>query len=79
MKPLDIENTAFNAKYGQFEYSVMPMGLRNATATLKLLMNRIFYDFIDDFLVVYKDDLRIFNKSETEHLEDLNGILSRLS
>ena len=62
MNPDDIEKTAFNTKYGQFEYLVMPMGLCNAPATFQSLMNRIFYDCFDVFLVVYMDDLLIFSK-----------------
>ncbi len=46
VRPEDIEKTAFNTKYGQFEYLVMPMGLCNARATFQSLMNRIFYDCV---------------------------------
>lgn len=74
----DVEKTAFNTKYGQFEYLVMPMGLCNAPATFQSLMNRIFYNCIDVFLVVYMDDLLIFSKNEADHLEHLDIVLSRL-
>ena len=62
VKPEDIEETPFNTKNGQFQYLVMPMGLCNAPATFQILRNQLFYDFIDDFLVVYMDDLLIFRK-----------------
>ena len=52
VKPEDIEKTSFNTEYGQFEYLVMPMGLCNAPATFQSLINAIFYDCIDDFLVM---------------------------
>ena len=78
VKKEDIEKTAFNTKYGQFEYLVMPMGLCNAPATFQSLMNRIFYDCIDVFMVVYMDDLLIFSKDEHSHLEHLRIVLSRL-
>jgi hypothetical protein len=42
----------------------MPMGLCNAPATFQTLMNNTFYDCIDDFLLVYMDDLLIFSKNE---------------
>ena len=77
-KPEDIEKTAFNTKYGQFEYLVMPMGLCNAPATFKSLMNRIFYDCLDVFMVVHMDDLLIFSKDEKSHLKHLNIVLSGL-
>lgn len=78
VKPTDIEKTAFNTKYGQFEYLVMPMGLCNAPATFQSLMNQIFYDCVDVFMVVYMDDLLIFSKDEKSHLEHLDIVLSRL-
>ena len=78
VKPEDIEKTAFNTKYGQFEYLVMPMGLCNAPATFQTLMNQIFYDCIDVFLVVYMDDLLVFSKTEEEHFRNLETVLERL-
>ena len=78
VRPEDVEKTAFNTKYGQFEYLVMPMGLCNAPATFQSLMNRIFYDCIDKFLVVYMDDLLIFSKDEESHLHHIETVFSRL-
>lgn len=78
VRPEDIEKTAFNTKYGQFEYLVMPMGLCNAPATFQTLMNRIFYDCIDVFMVVYMEDLLVFSKTGKEHLQHLEIVLSRL-
>ena len=63
---------------GQFEYLVMPMGLCNAPATFQTLMNQIFYDCIDVFLVVYMDDLLVFSKTEEEHFRNLETVLERL-
>ena len=78
VNPDDIEKTAFNTKYGHFVYLVMPMGLCNAPATFQSLMNRIFYDCVDVFLVVYMDDLLIFSKDEESHIKHLNTVLCRL-
>jgi hypothetical protein len=75
LRPEDIEKTAFNTKYGQFEYLVMPMGLCNAPATFQTLMNNIFYD---DFLVVYMDDLLILSKNEEDHMRHVERVLQRL-
>ena len=48
-RPDHIEKTAFDNKYGQFEYLVMPMVLCNAPVTFQSLMNRVSYDSIDVF------------------------------
>lgn len=83
----DIEKTAFKTRYGHFEYLVMPMGLRNGPATFQSVMNRIFDDCIDVFVIitktsytimVYMDDLLIFSRNEKEHLRHLEIVLSRL-
>jgi hypothetical protein len=52
LRPEDIEKTAFNKKYGQFEYLVKPMGLCNAPETFQKLIINIFYECIDELMVV---------------------------
>lgn len=74
VRPNDVDKTAFNKKYGQYEYLVMPIRLCNAPATFQSLMNRIFYDCIDMFLVVSMDDLL-----EVSHIQHLETVLKRLS
>jgi len=78
VRDIDVEKTAFNTKYGQFEFLVMPMGACNSPATFQTLMNQIFHDCIDDFLVVYIDDLLIFSKDRESHLTHLEIVLKRL-
>ncbi len=78
VRPEDIEKTAFNTRYGRYEYLVMPMGQCNGPATFQSLMNQIFYDCIDVFMVVYMDDLLVFSKDENSHIKHLNSVLSRL-
>jgi Reverse transcriptase (RNA-dependent DNA polymerase) len=56
----------------------MPRGLCNAPATFQTLMNNIFYDFIDDFLVVYMDYFLIFSKNEEDHMRHVDKVLQRL-
>lgn len=78
IKQKDIEKTAINTKYGQFEYLVMPMGLCNAPATSVTLMSSVLKEFIDHFCVVYMDDILIYSKWKDEHYKHLELILGRL-
>lgn len=76
--PEDVEKTAFNTKYGHYEFLVMPMGLRNSPATIQTLRNEIFYDEIDDYVVIYLDDILIYSNSREEHLQHLRTVLTKL-
>lgn len=75
----DIKKTAFNTKLGHYEFLVMPMGLCNAPATFQTLMNSIFEDCIDDFMVVYIDDLLVFSRNKEDHYNHIEIVLKRLA
>ena len=74
----DIPKTAFTTRYGLYEFTVMPFGLSNAPATFMRLMNEVLVDFLDEFVVVYLDDILIFSKDETQHAVHLESVLQRL-
>jgi hypothetical protein len=63
----DIPKTAFHTQYGLYEYTVMSFRLANAPAYFMFLMNKVFMEYLDKFIVVFIDDILIFSKMEEEH------------
>jgi hypothetical protein len=74
----DIEKTAFCTRYGHYEFIVMSFGLTNAPAAFMEAMNRMLHEFLDDFVVVFLDDILIYSKTEAEHEQHLRLVLGAL-
>ena len=78
VRDTDIPKTAFRTRYGHFEFTVMPFGLTNAPTAFMDLMHRVFQPYLDQFVVVFVDDILIYSRSEWEHEYHLRIILQLL-
>jgi hypothetical protein len=61
-----------------YEYSVMSFGLTNALAYFMYLMNKVFMEYLDKFVMVFIDDILVYSRSEEEHEEHLHLDLQKL-
>ena len=77
-RPEDVPKTAFSTRYRLYEYLVMSFGLTNAPAYFIYLMNFVFMEELDKFVVVFIDDILIFSTNAEEHAEHLRVVLSKL-
>jgi hypothetical protein len=74
----DIPKTAFTSRYGLYEFTVMSFGLTNAPAYFMYMMNKVFMEYLDKFVVVFIDDILVFSQNEEEHEEHLRLVLQKL-
>jgi hypothetical protein len=78
IRPSDIPKTTFITKYGLYEYTVMSFRLTNAPSFFMYLMNSVFMDYLDKFVVVFIDDIFIYSQNEEEHEEHLKMVHTTL-
>jgi hypothetical protein len=74
----NIPKTAFITQYGLYEYTVMSFGLTNAPAYFMYLMNKVFMEYLDKFMVVFIDDILILSKNLEQHDKHLHLVLQKL-
>ena len=78
MDPNSRQYTAFATQWGFYEYTVMSMGLTNACATFQRVMNKVLEGYLDEFCLVYLDDIIISSDNEEDHLKHVQRVIERL-
>ena len=78
VKDVDVSKTTFRTRYGHYELLVIPFGFTNAPASFMDMMNRVFRPYLDQFVVVFIDDILEYSRDEQEHEQHLKIVLQTL-
>ena len=78
VREADIPKTAFRMRYGHFEFTMMPFKLTNAPVEFMDLMHRVFQPYLDQFVVVFVDNILIYSNSKEDHEGHLRIVLQTL-
>ena len=78
IKESDISKSFFQTRYGHYEFLVMSFGLTNAPATVMDLMNRVFKNYLDKFVIVFIDDILVYSRSEEDREQHMEAVLQRV-
>ena len=74
IKEEDIFKTNFRTRYGHYEFVVVPFGLNNAPVACMCLMNNVLHPYLENFVIIFIDDILIYSKNDEEHVEHLETI-----
>jgi hypothetical protein len=74
----DVPKTTFTTRYGLYEFLVMSFGLTNAPAYYMNLMNKLFMEYLDQFVVVFIDNILVYSPNEETHEDHLRLVLQKL-
>lgn len=78
MKDKYINKTTFRTRYGHYEFVVLPFGLTNAPTTFMRSIHSVFNPYLDNFVLIFIDDILVYSKNAEEHKENLQKVLELL-
>ena len=78
VREADIPKTTFRMWYRHFEFTMMPFGLMNTLTAFMDLMHKVFQSYLDQFLVVFVDDILIYSKTKEKHEDHFRIVLQAL-
>jgi hypothetical protein len=78
VRECNIPKTAFILRYGLYKFTVISFGLTNAPAYFMYMMNKVFMEYLDKFIMVFINDILVYSRSEEEHEGHPSLVLQKL-
>ena len=78
MKKGEKWKTVFRTRYEHYKYTIMLFELTNASASLQSLMNDTFKKFLNEFVIIYLNDILIYSKNEEQHHKHVEKVLEKI-
>ena len=78
IKESDVPKTAFRTRYGHYEFLVMPFELTNAPTVFMDLMNIVFHPYLDQFVIIFIEDILVYSRNAKEHAYHFRIVLQTL-